>query len=98
LPYTPTPVDTSGVLLPEDLNGIVEVLAKNTNENWDSTRMSEGGWYGPKRNDEYKEYTCLVPFENLPESEKERDRKVVREMSKTLLTLGFEIQRSEKTE
>jgi len=90
----PKPVDTSGVLLTRDLDRIVEMLAKNTHENWASMRMSQGWRYGSERDDEHKEHPCLVPFEKLPESEKEHDRKVVREMLKTLLTLGFEIKRS----
>ena len=96
--YKPRPVDTSDVLLSEDLNEIVELLAKNTHENWALMRLRQGWRFGPERNDDYKEHPCLVSFENLPESEKEHDRKVVRELLKTLLTLGFEIQRSEKTE
>lgn len=98
MPYTPKPIDTSDVLLNEDLNGIVEILAKNTHENWASMRMSQGWQYGPERNDEFKEHPCLVSYENLPKSEKEHDRKVVREMLKTLITLGFEIRRRERTE
>ena len=98
LPYTPKPVDTSGVHLTRDIDEIVEKLAKNTHENWAYMRMSHGWRYGPGRNDESKEHPCLVPFEKLSEAEKEYDRKVVREMLKTLLTLGFEIKRSEKTE
>jgi len=93
LPYTPKPLDTSGVLLTKDLNTIVELLAKNTHDNWASLRMKEGWRYGPERNDALKEHPCLVPYEELPESEKEHDRKVVRELLKTLLSLGFGIRR-----
>jgi hypothetical protein len=55
--------------------------------------MKEGWRYGPERNDALKEHPCLVPYEELPESEKEHDRKVVRELLKTLLSLGFGIRR-----
>jgi ryanodine receptor 2 len=98
LPYEPIPIDTSDVFLSVDLKNIVELLAKNTHENWASIRISQGWRYGPERNDLHKEHPCLVPFENLPESEKEHDRKIVQEMLKTLLILGFKIHRSEKTE
>jgi hypothetical protein len=96
LHYSPKPIDTPDVLTNE-LNGIVELLPKNTPENWASIRMSQGWRYGSERNNEYKE-PCLVPFEKLPKSEKEYDRKIVREMLMTLFTPGFEIQRTEKTE
>jgi hypothetical protein len=96
LPYTPKPVDTSRVLLSTELNGIVEQLAKNTHENWAAIRIGQGWRYGPERNDLHKEHPCLVPFEDLPESEKENDRKIVREILKNLLILGYEIHRSDK--
>jgi hypothetical protein len=98
LPYAPKPVDTPGVFLSVDLHDIREVLTKNTHENRDSVRMSQGFWYGPEQNDLHKEPLCPVPSENLPGPEKEPDRDVVRERLKTLLTPGFEIQRCEKTE
>ena len=93
MPYTPKPVDTSGVHVTKELHEIVELLAKNTHDNWASLRMKEGWRYGPERNDPLKEHPCLVPYEELPESEKEHDRTVVRELVKTLLSLGFEIRK-----
>lgn len=91
LSYTPKPIDTSEIFLSNELKLLVEFLAKNTHENWASLRMSEGWQYGPERDDAYKKHPCLVLYEDLPESEKEHDRKVVREMLKTLISLGFEI-------
>lgn len=91
--YTPEPVDTSGVLLTGDLNVIVELLAKNTHENWAIERKKEGWKYGHKRDDRKKEHPCLVPYENLPESEKEHDRIVVKELLKTIILLGFRIEK-----
>jgi ryanodine receptor 2 len=96
LPYSPKLVDTSDVFLSEDLKSIVEQLAKNTHENWASVRMRQGWRYGPERSDLLKEHPCLVPFENLLESEKEHDRRIVQEILKTLLKLGFEIHKSKK--
>lgn len=91
--YTPEPVDTSDVLLTGDLNVIVELLAKNTHENWAIERKKEGWKYGHKRDDRKKEHPCLVPYENLPESEKEHDRIVVKELLKTIILLGFRIEK-----
>jgi ryanodine receptor 2 len=96
--YTPHTVDTSPITLNVDLNNLVDFLAKNTHETWANERIKRGWKFGDKRDDRRKEHPCLVPYEELPEPEKEYDRMVVREMLKTLLTLGFEIKRSEKTE
>ena len=78
----------------EDLKGIVELLAENTHENWAAGRMSQGWRYGPERNDADKEHPCLVPYELLPESEKEHDRKVVLEIVKTLIVRGFALRKT----
>lgn len=92
--YTPKPVDTSKIFLGRDLEGLVDYLAKNTHENWAALRKKEGWRYGPERNDARREHPCLVPYEDLPEPEKEHDRSVVREMMRTLILLGFEIRKA----
>lgn len=78
----------------EDLQGIVELLAENTHENWAAGRISQGLRYGPERNDADKEHPFLVPYELLTESEKEHDRKVVLEIVKTLIVRGFAIRKT----
>jgi len=93
LPYIPKPVDTSDILLNDDLNELVEFLAKNTHENWAFERIKQGWRYGLKRNDIKKEHPCLVPYEKLPEVEKEHDRIVVKELLKTIILLGFHIEK-----
>ena len=91
--YTPHPLDTSAIRISGNLNEIIELLAKNTHENWAAGRKQEGWRYGPERDDTHKKHPCLVPYEDLPESEKEHDRQIVRELLKTLLSLGFEIRK-----
>jgi hypothetical protein len=91
LPYVPKPIDTSDIRLTAEINGIIELLAKNTHENWAAARMSQGWQYAPERNTTEKKHPCLVPYEHLPESEKEYDRRIVRELLKTMLSLGFEV-------
>ena len=69
--YIPQPIDTSKVELPETLNPLVEALAKNVHEVWAQSRISQGWSYGAERNDELKQHPCLVPYEELPEVEKD---------------------------
>ena len=90
--YVPKPVDTSQIYLDKDLEGLVDYLAKNTHENWAAVRINQGWKYG-RRNDAKKEHPCIVPYERLPESEKEHDRHVVRQVFKTILLLGFQIKK-----
>ena len=90
--YTPTPIDTSDVELSEELLQLVELLAENTHDNWSTGRIAEGWTYGPVRNDELKQNPCLVPYNELPESEKEYDRVTSMETLKAIQKLGWRIE------
>lgn len=89
--YIPNPAETSDVKLPEELLPLIEEMAKNVHEVWSQNRMNEGWTYGPKRDDTKKTHPCLVPYNELPESEKEYDRATSLETLKLILKLGFEI-------
>lgn len=89
--YTPNPIDTSSLELPAELISLAELLAKNVHEVWAKGRM-DGGWtYGPERDDAKKLHPCLVPYEELPESEKDYDRATSQETLKLILKSGFKI-------
>ena len=89
--YNPTPIDTTGILLPRDLHELMEELAKHNHDIWASRRISEGWTYGKERNDEKRETPCLVRYEDLPENEKEYDRNTSCETLKSIYRLGFGI-------
>ena len=89
--YTPRPLGTSTVMLPEMLLGLLERLAENTHEVWAAQRMKDGWTYGPTRDDAHKKHPCLVPYKDLPESEKEYDRKTAAETLKAVIALGYVI-------
>ena len=89
--YTPQPIDTTGVELPEELEQLVEQMSKNVHEVWSETRIQQGWMYGEQRNDELKTHPCLVPYEELPESEKEYDRNTSIGTLKLIMKLGFKI-------
>lgn len=91
--YKPAPRDTKGVQLPPAIADLTELLAKNTHENWARQRMDEGWRHGPHRDDAKKEHPSLVPYEQLPESEKEYDRTTAMETLKTILALGYRIEK-----
>ena len=89
--YVPQPMDTSDVQLPEELNDLVEKMAKNVHEVWAQSRISQGWTYGPERNDALKHHPCLVPYEDLPEVEKAYDRDTALGTLKLICRLGFTI-------
>ena len=90
-PYIPQPVDTASVELPSELMPLTEQMARNVHEVWAQTRMSQGWTYGPVRDDERKQHPCLVPYEDLPESEKVYDRNTAMETLRLILKLGFSV-------
>ena len=89
--YVPQPMDTSDVQLPEELNELVEKMAKNVHDVWAQSRISQGWTYGPERNDALKHHPCLVPYEELPEIERAYDRDTAIGTLKLICKLGFEI-------
>lgn len=91
--YKPNPVDTSDIILSEDLMELTEKIAENVHEVWSEGRIKEGWSYGKVRNDAKKETPCLVPYCELPESEKEFDRNTALETIKLIVKLGYEIKR-----
>lgn len=88
-PYIPHPLDTSGIELSPELVELTEQIAANVHEVWAAGRISEGWKYGHKRDEERKIHPCLVAYSELPEKEKEYDRKTAMETLKALQKLGF---------
>ena len=95
--YTPTPIDTADVELSEELMQLVELLAENTHNVWAKGRMNDGWTFGPMRNDDLKQNPCLIPYKELPESEKEYDRNTSIETLKAIRKLGWIIEKPDNT-
>ena len=93
--YQPNPIDTSRINLPQDLNGLTERLAEHAHDVWAQRRISEGWTYGPARDDKTKKHPDLVPYNDLPDSEKEYDRQAAMETLKAIVALGYTIERKE---
>lgn len=89
--YEPEPIDTSKVELSEEILELTEVLARNTHEVFVQRRLAAGWRYGPRRDDAAKENPTLVPYDELPESEKEYDRDTAMETLKAIVALGYRV-------
>jgi hypothetical protein len=94
--YKPTPIETSAISLPEELGALTERLAENAHDLWAEQRLAQGWSYGPQRDDEQKQHPCLVPYDQLPDSEKEYDRVAALGTLKAILQLGYRIVPPEK--
>jgi hypothetical protein len=89
--YEPKPIDTRKVHLPEEFLELTERLAENAHDIWAEQRMNEGWTYGPKRDDAAKQHPDLIPYGDLPDSEKEYDRKAAMETLKAIAALGYKL-------
>ncbi|XP_062422699.1 ryanodine receptor 2 [Pungitius pungitius] len=91
LTFTPTPVDTSEVVLPPQLEDISEKMAENIHELWAMDRIDLGWTHGLVKDEVKKHNTCLVEFSKLSEQEKNQKLQMSQDTLKTLLALGFHI-------
>ena len=91
--YIPKPVDTGMIKLPDELMELTEKIAENVHENWAKGRIEDGWVYGEERNDAIKTTPCLVPYDELDESEKAYDRNTAMETLRLIVALGYRIEK-----
>ena len=89
--YQPNPIDTSEVVLDEELLELTELIAKNVHDVWAKGRMQEGWVYGEVKDELKKTTPCLVEYEQLSENEKAYDRNTALETLKLIVKLGYQI-------
>jgi class 3 adenylate cyclase len=89
--YRPSPIDTSSVELDPHLLQLTEKLSEHTHDLWAQLRLAQGWTYGPVRDDARKRHPCLVPYRDLPDSEKDHDRNTALGTVRALLAIGMSI-------
>ncbi len=94
--YIPKPLDTSTVSLSDDLLLLTEKIAENVHNVWAQGRIDEGWKYGAEKDAQTKTTPLLVPYDELPESEKEYDRNTATETLKLVLKLGYDITKTDR--
>jgi hypothetical protein len=92
-PWVPKPVDTSSVSLPAELRELIEMLAENAHDNWGAQRIADKWSHGAERDDRNRKHPLLVPYSELPESEKAYDRRLAAETLKVIIKLGYRMTR-----
>jgi hypothetical protein len=71
----------------------VQTLAEMEHERWWAQKRAVGYIFGPEKDDVDKTHPCMVPWDELPEEEKEKDREAVREIPQRLAAARFETYR-----
>ena len=77
--------------LPPELSPLVEKMAESVHDTWMKTRFEQGWTYGAERDDLRKTHPCLVPYDELPEAEKEYDRKTSVDVINYIISHGYKI-------
>lgn len=89
--YNPAPILLSENAFSKEIRQLIELLAENVHEQWSAGKIKDGWKYGKQHNDRLKEHPSIVPYQELPESEKEYDRKTVIATLSLLAANGYDL-------
>lgn len=87
---------TKGEEMEELDKATFERLAEAAHVVWMEGKLCEGWKYGPVTDKEKKVHNCLVPYDQLSETDKESDRDMVRGIPRILAAAGYKIVAEEK--
>lgn len=93
--YIPKPIDTADITLSDDLLALTEQIAENVHNVWAAGRIAEGWSYGEEKSVAAKTTPCLVPYDELPENEKDYDRNTAMETLRLIIKMGYTIKKNE---
>ena len=69
----------------------LDILAQMEKRRWNAERLLSGWIFGKERSDKLRIHPLLVPWEELAEKEKQKDRDTVANITNTITSLGFSI-------
>jgi hypothetical protein len=69
----------------------LELLAKKEHERWMRSKLADGWAFAPETDKSKKRHMCLVPWEKLSESERVKDRDLVRGIPEILAKAGYAV-------
>ena len=91
--YKPHPINLADVSLANGIIELCEVFAENVHEVWAKARFDDGWKYGPIRDDSNKIDPYIIPYDLLPEREKEYCRLIALDSIRCLEKLGWKLVR-----
>lgn len=86
--------NTDTVALSDEIRQLTEELARNTHDSWAKQRLTDGGALDSAATTSRKSLLVLLPYEQLPESEKEYDRNAAMLALKAIVALGYRIEKA----
>ncbi|PKU46315.1 ryanodine receptor 3 [Limosa lapponica baueri] len=94
--FDPKPVSTANLVLPEKLEYIVSKYAEHSHDKWAFEKTNSGWKYGVSLDENMKTHPLIRPFKTLTEKEKEIYRWPARESLKTMLAMGWSLERTKE--
>ncbi|XP_035535034.1 ryanodine receptor 3, partial [Morone saxatilis] len=96
--FDPKPINTANISLPEKLEYIANKYAEHSHDKWSSEKVSAGWKHGDSMDEQAKTHPLLKTYKALSEKERETYRWPVRESLKSMLAMGWNIERTKEGE
>ncbi|KAJ7989095.1 hypothetical protein DPEC_G00315980 [Dallia pectoralis] len=96
--FEPKPISTANIALPEKLENVANKYAEHCHDKWSAEKVTSGWKYGDCVDDKIKTHPQLRTYKGLTEKEKEIYRWPVRETLKSMLAVGWNIDRTKDGE
>ncbi|XP_056620483.1 ryanodine receptor 3 [Triplophysa dalaica] len=96
--FDPQPINTSNISLAEKLDYIANKYAAHSHEKWSSEKIALGWTAGDRVDDKAKTHPLLKPYKALSEKERETYRYPVKETLKSMLAMGWNVERTKEGE
>uniref|UniRef100_A0AAQ4R7H2 Ryanodine receptor 3 n=1 Tax=Gasterosteus aculeatus aculeatus TaxID=481459 RepID=A0AAQ4R7H2_GASAC len=94
--FDPKPINTANISLPEKLEYVANKYAEHSHDKWSSEKASAGWKHGDGLDERAKTHPLLKPYKALSEKERETYRWPVRESLKSMLAMGWNIERTKE--
>lgn len=89
--YRPVPIDTSGIVLSEDMIGLIEKIAIDQHE-IHAKMFFDAGWkFGDSRDARKHLHPLLMPYDELTDEQKAHYVNTVASVIKAIIALGYKI-------
>ncbi|CAG5866319.1 unnamed protein product [Menidia menidia] len=96
--FDPKPINTANIALPEKLEHFANKYAEHCHEKWSAEKVQLGWKYGDCVDEKAKFHPQLRTYKALTEKEKEIYRWPIRESLKSMLAMGWSIDRTKDGE
>ncbi|XP_039525300.1 ryanodine receptor 3 isoform X4 [Pimephales promelas] len=96
--FDPRPINTAIVCLPEKLEFIAHKYAEHSHDKWAAEKVLLGWKHGEAVDEKAKTHPMLRSYKSLTEKEKEVYRWTVRESLKSMLAMGWSVDRTKEGE